>query len=246
MSKVLRTIAILAAIAVAVVSAQFWVPIVVYGILYLETQALGGRCGGSPIILRLQGNGECRRSDESPVTRENANIPIGDPSECPLIYAVDFNNAVIFKELVSKGAKPNLCKGFPDEFFERMTNCRNDPAQAAQIFAELERLGVRATNSNRLLISQAKAKCVPGIELAVSQGADVNAEGLGGYLALHYTTQFADVESIVATAALVRLGADPMRRTAQNDAPYVQARERLHNVGNWARLESALAGSVSK
>lgn len=245
MGKASRTIVILAAIAVAVVSAPLWAPILIYGAFYLETKALGGRCGGSPIYLRIQGE-QCGRSDESPVTRENANVPIGSPSACPLIYAVDYNNAAVFTELVSKGAKPSLCKGFPDALFERMANCKNDPVQAAQIFAELERLGVRATNPNRLLISQAKAKCVPGIELAVSRGADVNAEGADGYLALHYTTQVADVDSIMATAALVRLGANPMRRTAQNDAPYTLAHERLRHVGNWARLESALTGTASK
>jgi len=245
MNKALRAIIILAAIIIGLVTVSSWAPIVAYGPLIMVSKVLNGHCRGSPVYLRLAG-AECGNSDESPVTRENANTPIGYPSECPLLAAVSFNNAIIVKDLITNGANPALCQGFPDAFFDRATNCSTDPKKAAEIFAELERLGIRTSNSNHLLMSQAKAKCVPGIELAVAQGADVNAGDHEGHLALHYTTQSTDDGSILATAALVRLGADPQRRNSTNDSPYAQARERLHTTGNWPRLESALTGKAIK
>jgi len=246
MSRLLRAITVvivLVVTVVTVVTAQFWLPLAVYGPMIAVSSVLGGHCRESPVLLLIKGE-ECSRSTESVITRENANEPVGNPPDCPLTHAMSFNNAAVFGELISKGAKPYLCKGFPDRIFERATNCQNNPAKARQIFAELERLGIRHTNANRLLISQAKGNCVPGIELSISQGADPNVESPEGLSALHYTTRVADDESIAATAALVRLGADPMRRTSRVDSAYVQAYERLHNVGNWSRLESAMTATM--
>ena len=193
MSKPSRAIIVLAVLVFTLATAPRWLPFAVYGPLIGLSWALGGHCRGSPVLLVLNGE-ECSRSTESVVTRENANEPVGSPPDCPLVYAMSFNNAIVFSELISKGAKPELCKGFPDRLFEAATNCKYAPAKAGQIFAELQRLGIRHTNANRLLISQAKENCVPGIELAVSQGADANVEGTEGLSALHYTTRVADAE----------------------------------------------------
>lgn len=245
MSKRSRIIIVLSVLVIAFATIPRWLPFAVYGPLIALSWTLGGYCKGPPILLQLAAE-ECSQSTESVVTRENANQPVGSPPDCPLVLAMSFSNAAVFSELISKGAKPELCKGFPDRFFEVATNCKYAPAKAEQIFAELQRLGIRHTNANRLLISQAKENCVPGIELAMSQGADANVEGPKGLSALHYTTRVADAESIAATAALVRLGADPRRRTSLADSAYVLARERLHDVENWKRLESAMTVAADK
>ncbi|STR45303.1 hypothetical protein [Iodobacter fluviatilis] len=245
MSKLSKIIIVLAILAIVFVTVPLWLPVVAYGPLIVVSWALGGHCRDAPVLLLLKGE-ECSRSAESVVTRENANEPVGSPPDCPLVHAMSFNNSVVFSELISKGAKPALCKGGPDRVFEVAANCKHEPEKARQIFAELERIGVRHTDANRLLISQAKENCVPGIELAMMQGADANVVGVEGLAALQYTTRVADDESIAATAVLVRFGADPMRRPSQGNSVYVEARERLHNAGNWSRLESAMTTTTDK
>lgn len=217
----------------------------VYAPLVAVSWMAGGHCNGSPILLLLSGE-DCPNGSRPVITPENANDPVGASPDCGLVFAISANNAAVFNELLSKGAKPELCRGFPDRLFEVSVRCRNGPAETKEIFAVLERLGVRHANANRLLISQAKELCVPGMELAMLQGADANAESAEGLTALHYTTRFADSESISATAALVRLGADSMRKTSKADSAYVLARQQLSHVGNWPLLDSAMTGSTGR
>lgn len=245
MKKRSRNIIILVIVTASFATTLFRMPYLLYVPLILVSKALGGHCDESPILMRIK-EVDCKQNNDSAITTENMNNPVGSPPEYPLIHAVSFNNATVFKELISKGAKPALCEGFPDNFFEKMTNCKYDSKKSTQIFAEFERLGIRHTNANRLLISQAKENCVAGIELALSQGANANATDSKGLAALHYTTRVADIESITATAALVRLGADPMRSTTTTDSPYLLAKEHLHNVGNWKLLDSAMTTVANK
>jgi hypothetical protein len=244
MAKLKKTLTLIACFTTAILTAPFWLPLTVYGFLYLETQLLGGRCGGSPVGSYIS-NEECSRGSASPITTTNANKPIGSTAECPLLMAIGFANYKVFTELLEKRAEPKLCKGYPDRFFESLSNCKNDKEMAKQFLKWYQERGIEHSNPNRLLLSQARLECIPGIQLAVAQGANIEAETADGLNSLHYTTLNVSEESIQATVALVALKADPMKPTSKLESPYVIAERKLKAYGNWPRMESALKGKVT-
>lgn len=232
----------LAAIAVvaAVLTAPGWLPVAVYGSLLVATQAAGGRCGGSAVLHYIKRN-PCG-DGTSPIVAAIVDKPVGNPAECPVLQAVQFSNFEAFAELLGKGAQPTKCDGYPDRFFEYLrSHCSERPELAEQFLMTFDERRIVYSSADRLLLTQAEANCVPGIRLAVTRGASVHVESPEGYAPLHYTTRYAGEDSIRATAALVALGADPSRPTSKLEAPYDVARRRLQGVGNWSRLESALA-----
>lgn len=97
-----------------------------------------------------------------------------------------------------------------------------------------------------LLAKQALQHCIPGIELALSNGAVVNMADATGRTALHYATQSASEGAIATTAFLISLGGNPTVRIAGRKTAYEEAQQRLGSAGNWPKLEAALRGQESK
>lgn len=235
--KVVVSAGVVLAVALAM---PLWAPFAVYGFLYAETILFGGRCGGSEVVHHIKRD-SCIR-DTSPVTAKNANTPVGSPAVCPLVLAVVYENNKAFAELLSKGAVPSRCAGYPQQFFDALSNCKYRPQAAEDFLSQFARAGIAAPDPAWLLSEQARLNCVPGMKFAVSLGADVNSIDSEGRAPLHYTTQDATEESINATAALVALGADAKRPAPNLEAPYALAKNRLGRFGNWPRLEAALLG----
>lgn len=227
-------------VALAILTAPSWLPIAVYGSLYVMTQAAGGRCGGSKVLHYIK-RSSCVEG-ESPIVTKVVDKPIGDPAECPLLKAVAYSNFEAFTELLAKGAQPAKCDASPDRFFEYLaSHCGERPELAERFLVSFGQQRIAHSSPDQLLLTQADARCAPGIRHAVARGANVHVEAADGSAPLHYTTRYADEASIRATTALVALGADPDRPTARLEAPYDVAKRKLQGVGNWPRLESALA-----
>ena len=232
-------------VTAAILTAPIWAPIVIYGSQFVLTQAMGGKCGGSAVLHYIQRD-SCMKG-ESPIIATVVDKPVGSPAMCPLLLSVQYANFSAFTELLSKGAQPPKCEGYPDRFFDYLDGfCWERPELAEQFLTTFDQQRITYSNVNQLLLKQASRNCVPGIRLAVARGASVHAEAPDGYNSLLYTTRDASEESIKATAALVALGAEPNRPSSKLDAPYDLAKRRLHDAGNWPRLDSALAGKSAK
>jgi hypothetical protein len=182
----------------------------------------------------------------SPFTPENVNQPLSSSKYCPLAAATLAGQIAVADELLSKGANPRLCNGYPKEFFEYVTasSCGNDPAKGREFFEFFKRAGIEPDDPQALLFMSAKGRCAPGIQLALSRGAKVNLEDTSGKSALHYVANSASDLSIEASRMLVEFGANPRLIVSSGETAFDQANRLASSAENWPKLKAALTGTT--
>lgn len=200
-------------------------------------------CVRSPFEAYIKGEG-CLVGLYSPLTKDNANVIVGNTKYCALLLAFKHRNLEVAEELLSLGADPMRCSGYPDIFFGN--DCNHGPTQARRLYDIYRHAGIRHSDPQALLGKQALQHCIPGIELALSNGAVLNMADATGRTALHYATQDASEGAIATTAFLISLGGNPTLRIAGRRTAYEEAQLRLGAAGNWSKLEAALRGQECK
>lgn len=229
------------AVVVLIFTSWLWGPIAVYGPQVLLSKLSGGHCAEGPVLAYIKGE-SCGDASTSLIDIKSANSYIGLPPECPLIVAIEHDNLQAFAKLISVGADPKQCKGYPNAFFDKLSvfSCEGNEEKISRLFDTYRQLGIEHLDPNELLRGQARKKCAPGVELALARGANPNFEGLDGLTPLHITTSIASESSILTTQLLIAKGANPHLATSTHLSPYASAQQRLHDAGNWPKLESVL------
>lgn len=234
----------LAIISLLLALAMFVDPRVILLPAWLLSQPGKEFCQKDPVASYITGSYyPCKGS---PLTPTNVNTRLEPSGYCPLESAVLYAQAGVFAELLQMGADPKLCSGYPDRFYEGLlgSTCQSNPSTAEGFFSLYSLAGIRYSNAQDLFFLSARGHCEPGIRLALSLGAAVNAEDGRGKTALHYVVGGSD-NSLRLSSMLVSFGGDPRMRVSSGETALEQAK-RLNGAGAWPRIEAALASPAGK
>lgn len=95
-------------------------------------------CVRSPVEAYIKGEG-CIVGLYSPLTKDYANVIVGNTQYCPLLLAFKHRNLEVAEELLNLGADPMRCSGYPDIFFGN--DCNHGPKQARRLYDIYRRAG---------------------------------------------------------------------------------------------------------
>jgi hypothetical protein len=113
----------------------------------------------------------------SPISRSSANdkLPVLRGG-CALMGAMWFGRPDVFDELISNGAEPKRCVGYPSSLYNAATlACKENPEFANRYFSFLEKSGTLREYPQVLLYYASLSRCVEGVQLALRFGALANA-----------------------------------------------------------------------
>lgn len=238
--KLRPVIVLVALVALIVTSGCFYNPKSMRTVSILDILP-NDQCPRGAVYSYLAGR-PCHYGQGSPISSWNANSVVEGTNMCPLLWATRNANAEAIEELLTKGAKPALCEGYPSSFYKSAISvaCESNPYPFEPVLALLERKGlIDSSMANPLLLLSSKKVCVPGLHLALRLGADPNTTE-NGYTPLHLVTGIASDRAIQAVQILVAAGANPDLSGPYGETAAVSAQRRLGDVGNWPRLKAAL------
>jgi ankyrin repeat protein len=199
-----------------------------------------------PIEQELTGCSSFKLSPSEIVTRQNANDSIG--TKCLLSVAWTYQRMDYFRELLTKGADPKRCGAdFSTEILGSIirTNCQPGLVSVSTKFQEMETLGIKATENQKLLGVAVEAACPEIVEKMIQKGADANYIDDRGFSLLNTAVMAGTTDRTIATVrVLVKLGADPnLPSPKTGTTPIQNARQSFASSRRWPELEAALLGS---
>lgn len=211
---------------------------------WLLSEPWKGTCQKDAVAAYL--GGHYAPCEGSPLTPQNVNTPLKESGYCPLEYAALHAQVEAVEELLAKGANPKLCSGYPMRLFQFAvgSSCRSSATSAQRLLDAYGRAQIQPDDPQTLLFHAARGRCEPGIRLAVTLGASVNAEDSSGKTPLHYVVG-GSPESLRLSVLLVSLGADAQLPVSSGETALAQAK-RLNGEGAWPAIETALSPAPSR
>lgn len=214
----------------------------------------GDMCIDSPVEAYIGGM-HCQQ--KLSVTAEAANTSLKViRGGCAMHYAILEEKPGVFEEFLAKGGNLSRCSGYPSAIYGAVTHiCRSKPALAHKFFESIQRHGSFKNYPQVLMWHATSAKCVEGVQIALSNGSGVSRpegknwdRGSIGPQSVHspleqtvlhgWTSNITGMIEI--TRILVDAGASPLATDADGATILARAEREHGTFSHWKALKAAL------